>query len=235
MIKIRKERNFLGTFAGTEEFLPSYNSQIFTYSRKYYPFGGSKDLRNMLSNCEAGKKYNKLGEEYSFTPLSLRDGRNFGSSYTDMQGGGFFLTLKTFKDQKQFTNCFGYALSTYGDKLEEIACKNMEELQESAKESIDKALKEYFDPIPGKPMDGDLAVYQTSKYLETPGGRRIKEGKNTHAGIYRKSKPNWNSPFGGTIESKWGWFLNPHVFQHDIFFTPEFYGDTVKFYRLKKS
>ena len=80
-------------------------------------------------------------------------------------------------------------------------------------------INRYFDCIK-MPEEGDLVIYPNA-------------AGSPHTGIYRKSKPNWNSPYGGTVESKWGGG-SPFVFQHDVFFTPDHYGDIAQFYRPKK-
>ncbi len=135
------------------------------------------------------------------------------------------------KIKNDFLNCFAYALGTFGADLEKLAGVDMEKIQNSVNDTIDHVVNQYFTNVT-EPEDGDLAIYSVSGVFYTLKGVRI--SGTTHAGIYRKSVSNWNSPEGGTIESKWGWFRNPYVFQHDVFFAPDFYGDTVKFYRLKK-
>jgi hypothetical protein len=117
--------------------------------------------------------------------------------------------------------------------LETVANLPLQELLvQSSAYGINYIIHLYFENV-DQPEDGDLVVYESSKTLDK-WNIDIDAGKSTHAGIYRKSKPNWNSPFGGTIESKWSWWSNPYVFQHDVFFVPDFIGDSAKFYRLKK-
>jgi hypothetical protein len=178
---------------------------------------GSDSLRIGLAKEADCWGYKKLGE------------------ITALHDGGFFRVVKTYeyenvhepvKDFGRFLNCFQYALGTYGSKLEQVAGKSMERIQDSVGESIDIAVKDYFEPINNEPQDGDLVIYET------------KSGTNSHAGIYRKSQPLSRSASGGTVESKWGGFglgRPPciYVFQHDVFFVPYFYGDRAKFYRLK--
>lgn len=224
---------FLGTMAGDQGYLKGNNDKP-TYARTYHSFGGSNDLRKRISKIghdRSSKGYKDIGDDYSYTPFYL--GTLFSSKPTTMQGGGFFLTVKTFddEDERRILNCFAYALGTFGDKLERLTGKNMAEIQKSVSQKIDHVVSRYFKNVV-EPEDGDLAVYNVSpgKILYTPGGKKV--SGITHAGVYRKSKPNWNSPSGGTIESKWGWFSNPYVFQHDAFFAPHFYGDQLKFYRL---
>jgi hypothetical protein len=223
--------------AGNPVYMTGVNQEQ-TYGRKYESFGGSDDLRNKISNIGAehfGEGYKTIGEQYNFTPLRLWDGRPFNTTHSSMQGGSYFLTIKTYNDndQDQFLNCFKYALGSFGVDLEKLVGKEMKEIQNSVSHTINHVVDEYFMNV-GEPSDGDLVVYSVSpgKSISTPGGALI--SGTTHAGIYRKTNPNWNSPKGGSVESKWGWLGNPYVFQHDIFFTPDFYGDQVKFYRLKK-
>jgi hypothetical protein len=220
--------------AGKQTYLEEENNEK-TYARIYEPFGGSNDLRRSISekgNDEYGRGYKVIGDAYSFTPWP---GTPFSGIPRRLQGGGFFLTVKTFEetDQDRYLNCYAYALGTFGKDLEKLAEKKMEEIQKSVSLSINEVVKRYFTTVIA-PEEGDLVIYSISSgiTIRTPGGSRV--SGTTHAGIYRKSNPNWNSPEGGTVESKWGWFYNSCVFQHDVFFVPDFYGDTVKFYRLKK-
>lgn len=222
-----------GTMAGNQAYLQG-NDHGQTYARVYESFGGSDDLRKKIStigNNEYGLGYKKIGEDYSYTPFC--GGMPFSSRPTSMQGGGFFFTVKTCDGEERFLNCFAYALGTFGYKLGQLAKKDMTEIQKSVSQTIDHIVSRYFTNVI-EPEDGDLAVYSVApgRRLHTPRG--IEVSGTTHAGVYRKSKPNWNSPSGGSIESKWGWLSNPYVFQHDVFFTPDFYGDQVKFYRIKK-
>jgi hypothetical protein len=236
---------FLGTLAGREAFVKSFRES--TYARIYKSCGFSDDNRYTLSNAANGLAYKKLGEHYSvisdeqkldynehrpFGPRNIKDIDDLG--YT--RGGGFFLTVKDLAvEGERDINCFGYALSTFGEKLVALSGKSSEELIKSAKNNhgMRAIVSDYFTCIAEFPKDGDLAIYQTTKCIKSPGFFTIAPGDITHAGIFRNSKPNWNSPSGGTIESKWGWLSNPYVFQHDVFFTPEFYGDLVTFYRPK--
>lgn len=226
---------FLGTMAGNQHYLIGNDNQL-TYGRVYKPFGGSDILRKKLSADDkpfGSHEYKKLGESYSFTPLQFRDGRAFGVESTTKQGGGYFLTVKEYEreDKERFLNCFAYALGHFSEGLERLTGKTINEIQDLVHETIDDVVKKYFVNV-SVPSDGDLAVYSVSpgRYIDLK-GQRI-EG-TTHAGIYRATQPNWNSPDGGTVESKWGWLANYHIFKHDVFFIPHFYGDTVKFYSLK--
>lgn len=229
---------FLGTMAGNQVYMTGVNKQQ-TYGREYESCGGSDDLRKRISKIghgNFGDGYKDIGKEYSFTPFSRYDGRPFNMTKASwMQGGGYFLTIKTYDegDQQGYSNCFAYALGTFGRNLEILAGKEMKQIQASVGQTINHIVDEYFINVE-EPEDGDLVVYNVSrgKIIYTPNG--IPCSGTTHAGIYRKTKPNWNSPKGGSVESKWGWLCNPYIFQHDVFFVPDFYGDEVKFYRLKK-
>ncbi len=211
---------FLGTLGGTQVYLESYKKdRKATYSRSIKNFGPLVDIRADVA--KAGTRgFKTIGEEYSFTPRHLRDGRPFGVAPTAMQGGGFFLTLKELENQDAYLFSFQYALNIIGKQLEQISGIPMQALQaQSLAYGIIYLINRYFDCIK-MPEDGDLVIYPNA-------------ADSHHTGIYRKSKPNWNSPYGGTIESKWG-SSSPFIFQHDVFFTPDYYGDIVQFYRLKK-
>lgn len=224
--------SFLGTMAGTPTMLIGNNHRP-TYSRIYESFGGSDDLRNRISvigNDLGGAGYKDIGDSYSYTPyISNRN------PYS-MQGGGFFLTVKTYEedDQERFLNCFAYAIGTFKNELEVLSKKSIEDLQKSVSYEIDHIVAEYFDNT-NEPKDGDLAIYSVSgkEKVTTPSGILINPG-TTHAGIYQTSQPNWNSPGGGTVRSKWGFIDNYYVFQHDLFFTPHFYGNQIRFFKIKK-
>ncbi|MBS0289070.1 MAG: hypothetical protein JSS07_03400 [Proteobacteria bacterium] len=234
-----REYKFLGTLAGEQRsYLKRHNGAYENiYNRKYKPFGATEELRKKLTqqgDNHFADGYINVGEEYSFTPIHLRDGRNFGFRDTSMQGGGYFLKLKKLDQSNKDINCFAYALSTFGEKLEVISGEKMEVIMNSVGQKIDHIVQKYFEPVDDEPNDGDLVIYNSTKEIKLPqGGKSIYSNETTHAGIYRKTKPNWNSPCGGSVESKWGWLANPYVFGHDIFFTPYFYGNRAEFYRIK--
>jgi hypothetical protein len=229
---------FLGTMAGKQIYLESkVHGGANTYTRLYEAFGGSDDLRCAISQSwEAhggAKGFKSIGEGYSYTPWPQFDGHPFSTRPTSMPGGGFFLTLQELQGNEISLNCFAYALGTYGEHLEKIAGMEMMEIQKAVCTTIDGIVSKYFHCVQDLPQDGDLAIYQKTIVNHFLAGVTITFNETTHAGIYRDSKPNWNSPRGGTIESKWGWG-NPYIFQHDIFFCPHSYGDIVKFYWLKQ-
>jgi hypothetical protein len=164
-----------------------------------------------------------LGEKYSYTPLKYqeyRSGRNFGCSPGTIPGGGFFLTVETLPEERCQISSHAYALNILRDQLQNLSGLPISQIQNQADYySMDYIVSQYFECIK-LPEDGDLVVYYD--------GIKI-----MHSGIHRKSEPNWNSPLGGTVESKWGLFSS-FVFQHDVFFIPNVYGNTAKFYRVKK-
>lgn len=166
--------DFLGTMAGNQ--LYRKDDQSVSYSREYESFGPSDKLRKSISKV-GQKGWLELGQDYGFAPST-------------MQGGGYFVS-KNCEFSKKHLNCFDYALSTFGTL-------NMHEVRQM---HIDDVISTYFNRVI-EPQDGDLAIYSV------PPGRSISFGKGqissgtTHAGIYRKTTPNWRSPEGGTIESK---------------------------------
>jgi hypothetical protein len=240
--------SFIRTMAGHPIRTKCFIKNEMTYAR-VYPGGLNADdrikeldIRKEIAirgdaNYGWGEGAKCIGEDYSYTPPSKwpHYGTCFSSRPTHRQGGGFFLTLKQLDGEEASLNCFAYALGTFGEKLERLAGKPMAEIQKSVSGSIDEALWLYFDCITDEPQDSDLVVYQTLCREKTPNGSIINARTNTHAGIFRNSKPNWNSPSDGTVEGKWGWLGNPYVFQSDWFFTPDFYGLLAKVYRIKNS
>ncbi|MBA2727726.1 MAG: hypothetical protein H0U49_06095 [Parachlamydiaceae bacterium] len=217
-----QQLKFLGTMAGDQ--VGKKNSRS-TYCREYKAFGGTDEVRNKIfesmQNSYDGKEIKKIGDHYSFTPYRLRDGRNFGTLPTTWQGGGFFLTLKKLSDADERMSSLEYITQVLGPQLESITGLSVEELvKQFCAYGQSYLLKYFFEPI-DLPQDGDLVIY--------PGA----EDSHPHYGIFRESSRNWNSPSGGTVESKWEWWRSPYVFQHDIFFVPPLYGKVAKFYRLK--
>lgn len=48
-----------------------------------------------------------------------------------MQGGGYFLTIKTFDSiEERLLNCFAYAIGTFGTDLEKLPGKEMKEIKD---------------------------------------------------------------------------------------------------------
>lgn len=192
-------------------------SKADTESRQFL---GTHDLRKKITMTN----YMQIGEEYSFTPGRFQDGRPFGRKFTSMQGGGFFLTLKQLPREECGKLNFQYAIEQLKNELEKITNLSIEEIcKQVGAYGIQFILDEYFENVE-KVEDGDIAIYYDSKYPNKP----------LHAGIYRDSRPNWNSPRGGTIESLPRNYLQPYIFQHDMFFVPDEYGDLIKFFRVKK-
>ncbi|MBY0529543.1 MAG: hypothetical protein K2P51_05060 [Rhabdochlamydiaceae bacterium] len=196
-----------------------------TYYREYKAFGGTDELRQKIfvemQSSIKGKGIKKIGDHYSFTPYRLRDGRNIGTLPTTWQGGGFFLTLKKLSEEDKRMSSLEYITRTLGPQLESISDLTVEELVKQFHAYGQYYLLEYFfEPI-DLPQEGDLVIYQGT------------EDSRPHYGIFRESRRNWNSPCGGTVESKWEWWSSPYVFQHDVFFVPPTYGNVAKFYRVK--
>ena len=199
--------------SGNSLMLPGIDKEL-TYGKKYESSEILDEIRNEISvigHKFLGKGYKEIGEKYNEKKTT------------------YFVTVITYDDKvKRFLNCFSYALGTFGDKLEKLVGTSMEEIYKSVNQSIDHVVGKFFINVE-QPQDGDLVVYNV-----TPGttiytiSRKAVQG-TTHAGVYRKSDSR------EAIESKWGGFGNAHVFEHDVFFTPVFYGNEVKFYRLKDS
>ncbi|MBS0652212.1 MAG: hypothetical protein JSR39_01655 [Verrucomicrobia bacterium] len=226
----------LWNMAGVSTYLPGIDGQP-TYSRTYEHVGPDDPRKKIAEQCRGGADHYKVhGEAYSYTPSELRDGRAFGTAAGEHPGGGFFLTVHTFdsEDLNRYNNCLKYALLNFADPIE-MRFGELIGTQDALGEAyfFNEVVKRYFRNIssPDQPKDGDLAVYE----VPNRAAQHIRQiGTIAHAGIFRESKPNWNSPSGGTIESKWGWLASHHVFQHDLFWTPPYYGDVVKFYRLRE-
>lgn len=213
---------FLGTMAGDQVCKKNGRS---TYCREYKAFGGTDEFRNKIFEAMQssfdGKGIKKIGDYYSFTPYRLRDGRNFGTLPTTWQGGGFFLKLKKLSEADKRISSLEYITRILGPQLESISGLTVEELiKQFCAYGQYYLLECFFEPI-DLPQNGDLVIYQGT------------EDSRPHYGIFRESSPNWNSPSGGTVESKWEWWGSPYVFQHDIFFVPPIYGNVAKFYRVK--
>jgi len=218
-----KKLAFLGTMAGTQIFPTNATA---TYTRKYSRFGGSDQVREKLFAAMHrhlnGKGISLIGNHYSFTPAHLRKGQNFGSLPSNWQGGGFFLLVKKLKSTFQHSS-LEYVIHTLGHDLQAISGFSAKELCRQVNAyGVNYLIHHYFTCIK-TPEEGDLIVYTDVKYSQP------------QCGIYKNSKPNWNSSEGGTVESKWDWHSNPYVFQHDLFFTPPYFGNVAKFYRIKST
>ncbi len=225
MIITESQGKYLGTLGGTSKYV-LINGEKNSYSREYTP-GITDKLRETITNVGL-KGWEEIGNDYSYTPFSLYDGRAFSSQPSSSVGGGYFLSTAC-DSKRRSLNCFQYALSTFGEELEKVAGKTMSEINQMY---IEDVITSYFKKVI-KRKDGDLAIYSIPKGHEIDMQRgQISKG-TTHAGIYRNTRPNWNSPLGGTIESKWG-FNSYNIFVHDVFFVPHFYGNIVKFYEIDK-
>lgn len=123
-----------------------------------------------------------------------------------------FRTIKKYNrnDPNRLLTSYAYALDSFHPTLE----KTMLTVDKVVFKLIVDA---HFTNVT-EPQDGDLVVYLTHQR----NGAEIR-----HAGICRVI-----SPTKTCIESKWGGYGRPYVFQHEVFFLPPTDGTTVKFYRL---
>jgi hypothetical protein len=214
--------NTPGSTSGYEIKLSGLTQEL-TYSRKYNV--GPFDIRQCIGEIAArwSADCKKMGEEYHNHQWNI-EWR--GTTFTR---NGFFRVLHTLDGDDKYLNCFAYALGTFNSSLEQVAHKKMSEIQKSVSERIDHIVTAYFTSVE-KPEEGDLVLYSIPPgkiFHRTNGDRFI---GTTHAGIYRQEgHPD------GTVESKWGWLGQPYVFQHEFFFTPDFYGKIVQIYRLKSA
>jgi hypothetical protein len=192
---------------GTPTSLPGNHSSS-TYAREYH---FAKELTGIRSKAGLAQDNNVLLE----TAKKLAE-----------QHGVVFNIFKQLENTENNTNCYGYALSTYGGDFEKLSGKTIQEIQNSVVEKIDDVVKQYFINV-STPQEGDLVIYSHPEdtVAQTPSGRWV-EG-TTHAGIYRKKDGI------EYVESKWGWDL-PYIFEHAPFFVPYYYGNNLKFYRINK-
>ncbi|MBA3813429.1 MAG: hypothetical protein H0X26_02905 [Alphaproteobacteria bacterium] len=159
-------------------------------------------------------------ETYSRSFIAGKPNSNRATSWQKMtyteeikEGGGFFLELKELEDKESALHAYEYTLKTLREPLEQSSGVPFHAILYQAKAyGIGYIVNHYFD-CTTRPEEGDLAVYPKAQYVP-------------HTGIYREAK------LGGRVESKWGW-NNPFVYQHDVFFSPDYYGDLAQFYRLK--
>ena len=129
----------------------------------------------------------------------------------------------------------------------------MEEIQHFVREGdIAPVLRHCFTNVT-EPRDGDLVIYSIApgKFYHDYRGN-VHSGP-MHAGIYRLIPieteiyevfkkwrqrlgiidPNEKPPQLECIESKWGVYRIPYVFQHEVFFMSPMDGEEVTFHRLK--
>ena len=197
-----------------------------TYARLYEKPEDEKILNdiNLLKDQLRydGNQCKSYGEKYSYDdrpPLKKR---------YSFSGGGFFLTVKKLEGDNIYLMSGEYALTAFKEQIENIGLSMERVLGEYKNYGTSYIVNKYFE-CTKEPKEGDLVVYQNGD-----GDGYI------HSGIYRKIKPSsdigWNSTDFGTVESKWGTInRNPYVFQHDIFFIPNSYGNLAVFYRLKEN
>ncbi len=243
----------LGDLAG----VPSYSKGLhnaLTYTRTYLPSTkvSYRDEDGRTEQVDIREKIQRIcffqtddylphGMAHSYTPDRLRDGRAFGTELsTEEQGGGYFLVTQQYEDgdQGRFISSLEYAIRIFETRIKEHYNESIQFKSFSPRERtcFNALVTKYFDPIPppGVPQEGDLAVYENPpKTLYLDGPIRDISG-TTHAGIYRATEPNWNSSKGGSIESKWGYLSSKYVYDHEVFLTPKYFGDTVKFYRFRE-
>ncbi len=219
---------FLGTLGGVQGYTLSTAKKEQTYSRTYRThngYGMCDELRKSLAGLN-GTEMQKVGNEYSYTPLRFRTVGSplfsFWPGY--MQGGGYFLSKRCFEKDDSWLSPASYAISQYGQEIERISGYDLASLQaQTDAYSINYIIHQYFDSVTS-PQEDDLVVYSEPK----------KEAPCMPVGIFKNTEPNWNSPSGGTVVSKYN-YNSQYVFQHDVFFTPDWYGNVAKFYRLKKN
>lgn len=203
--------NFLGTIAGNQTTAPFQN--------------GTTYARILDSSVPLAFTVQKLREKISSGGFNPDYYQEIGSEYAcggrTLPGGGYFVSKKIFHERRCLLTSFEYAIENIGQALAELANTPLPDLMaQSQAYGINYFLHRYFQSAE-KPEEGDLVVYYDQNY------------KPTQAGVFRNTTPNWNSPRGGTIESKWSQ-PNPYAFIHDVFFVPEFFGSRACFYRLKK-
>ncbi len=191
-----------------------------TYGRSYEEPDFNINVKNLsqartqLNNN--GRQCKEYGEYYN-RPFEERPRYNF-------VGGGFFLTLKTLEEKQASLSSCQYALSVFGEQQGSLAGIPLKVIQHQWETYGTYFIVNHYFECTREPKDGDLVVYPNGT-----GDGYI------HSGIYRKSEPHWNSPDGGTVESKWSNIGdNLYIFQHDVFFVPPSYGKLALFYSLKK-
>ncbi len=131
-------------------------------------------------------------------------------------GKTYFVTVLTYSDhdKRRYFNCLKYAILRYEEPIRDrfnvlvIHCKTEDPA------FFVKILNNFFRNV-FEPQDGDLAVYEDA------------DAEIVHAGIYRETLA------GCVVESKWGRDC-VNIYRHELFFTPDDYGDIVKFYRLRQ-
>ncbi len=207
---------FLGTIAGRQAYTSFQGKQ--TYSRildsEVLLAFCVDDLRTKISPGGPFTRpdfYKMIGNDY-----------NYPRDLSPMQGGGYFKTLSITENGLKDLTRHAYTMNRLGNQLEKMTGLTLKTIQHQLQSyGIQYFVNRFFDCVL-IPKDGDLVVYYDSY------------GKPVHSGIFRDSQPNWNSPRGGTVESKWddGFKASPYTFQHDFFFLPQHYGNVAKIYRI---
>lgn len=172
-----------------------------------------------VDGIEEGTKEFKTHRRNNFreqlNKLTCFDGKEYqqkGDIYS--QCGGHFRTVKTLTKTEidELSNSYMYAISSFSVQLEALSGLSRMEILAMNAYGLNYLLNLYFDVVI-TPREGDLVVYRGEEY--------------PHAGICRQREQ------GLVTESWWRYWSNPMVFEHDLFFLPERFGNIAKFYRLK--
>ncbi|MDF2576875.1 MAG: hypothetical protein K0S74_359 [Chlamydiales bacterium] len=218
---------FLGSIAGDQIYWDG-GHEHYVYARRFDHLSVAQTLRKSL-NCRGDgfvdpfeDPYREIMMEHQSDPEKWKAlGEAYSGTHTFLQGGGFFKTVAKLKEEDSLFSLdnIQYALFITGKLAENnLKITTRELLGQYNGYDIDYIITQYFVPVLDQTREGDLVLYS---------------GTTKHAGIYRNSEPNWNSPPGGTVESKWGFKSSPYIFQHDVFFVPNRYGDRAEFYRIR--
>ena len=217
---------------GVDAFLEGPLPHAKTYARISQPNPTIEAWRKVLVEKEnllgGWRGYSLGGSQYNYTPSCFPNPcGSCGHKSKNWSGGGFFRLNKTFPVEDIPEESGEYVVRVLHESLTQNTGKTVPEILDLLHGyGISYLLYHYFDPVKA-PEEGDTVIY-TSPFRTV-----------AHMGIFRRSRPNWDSPYGGTIESYWpAWSArapNPHVFQHDTFFIPPILGIQAFFYRLRQS
>lgn len=208
-----------------------------SYGRKFAP---PVTIRIRADLSEDGHNYSGVGyliagaayRGIHITQLGINiRNEKMVSRLNGIQGGGYFYIVN--HDPEYDYNCFQQAVSNFSAELEKKTGLPFSEIAPTLLYEIDSTVEKHFKPVL-EPKDGNLVIYSVAKgeTRYTPNGTPVRG--TTHAGIFRERAPNWNSPPGGVVESRFSHWM-PVVAEHDIFFVPDFYGDEVRFYEFNIS
>jgi hypothetical protein len=224
MIEVNNGR-YLCAFDGIECQLAESDGQP-TYGRLYRDLWHSADIRKRLGESSA-EECIRIGNEYARNPHSLH-----------------FRVVRVYDDHnpERSLTCYSYAIGTFGSRLEKISGTKMETFRRFLQNgnflcalppkdnvartlgSIELVVKAYFNPV-DVPQDGDLVVFSVFRSFKSQG--QTISGIQ-HAGIYRIL-----SDGKSCIESKWGPYRMPYVFEHEHFFSTPIDGDELRVWSLK--